>query len=84
MWGDGEVSKSLDRHRMNMTTYAWLPCDLYFGRQLAYKACFEGNRRRWHVVAKEMPLSNADTGLLPPLLNIKPGRKLFIITIIPN
>lgn len=58
------VCKSHDRHRMNITTYAWFPRDLYFGRQPAYKACFEGNWRRWHVVAKEMPLSNAATGPL--------------------
>lgn len=60
----GEVSKSPDSRRMNITTCAWFPCDLYFGRQLAYKACLGGNRRRWHVVAKEMPLSNRDTSLL--------------------
>lgn len=63
------VSKSHDRHRRYITTYAWFPRDLYFGRQPAYKACFEGNWRRWHVVAKEMPLSNADTSLLLLLLN---------------
>lgn len=68
------VSKSLDRRRMNITTYAWLPCDLYFGRQLAYKACFEGNRRRWHVVSKEMLLSNADTGLVLLVLKIIPRK----------
>lgn len=60
----GEVSKSPDSRGMNITTYAWFPSDLYFGRQLAYKACLGGNRRRWHVVAKEMPLSNRDTSLL--------------------
>lgn len=49
---------------MNITTYARFPYDLYFGRQRAYKACLGGNRRRWHVVAKEMPLSNPDTSLL--------------------
>lgn len=49
---------------MNITTYARFPYDLYFGRQRAYKACSGGNRRRWHVVAKEMPLSNPDTSLL--------------------
>lgn len=32
-------------------------------------ACFEGNRRSRHAVAKEMPFSNADTGLLLLLLN---------------
>lgn len=58
-----------DRHRMNITTYAWFPRDLYFGRQPAYKACFKGNWRRWHVVAKEMPLSNSDTSTLLLLLN---------------
>lgn len=63
------VSKSHDRRRRNITTYAWFPRDLYFGRRPAYKACFEGNWRRWHVVAKEMPLSNADTGLLLLLLD---------------
>lgn len=60
----GEVSKSPDSRGMNITTYAWFPSDLYFGRQLAYKACLGGNRRRWHVVAEEMPLSNRDTSLL--------------------
>lgn len=60
----GELSKSPDSRRMNITTYARFACDLYFGRPLAYKACLGGNRRRWHVVAKEMPLSKRDTSLL--------------------
>lgn len=36
-----------------MTTHAWLPRDLYSGTRLAFKACSEGNRRRWHVAAEQ-------------------------------
>lgn len=66
---EGGGGQSHDRHRINITTYAQFPRDLCFGRQPACKACFEGNWRRWHVVAKEMSLSNSDTSLLLVLLD---------------
>lgn len=36
-----KVSKSPDRHRKNITSYAWSPCDLYCSKQPAQKASGE-------------------------------------------